>query len=55
MADSGFARQTLPQLITTIRSDVLSRLSADQHSLNCAGAMPKFTRACTVSLDDKFA
>ncbi len=25
MADSGFARQTLPQLITTIRSDVLSR------------------------------
>ncbi|MCZ0823719.1 baseplate J/gp47 family protein [Dickeya solani] len=29
MADSGFSRQTLPQLITTIRSDVLSRLAAD--------------------------
>ncbi|WJY13598.1 baseplate J/gp47 family protein [Pectobacteriaceae bacterium CE90] len=29
MVDSGFSRQTLPQLITTIRSDVLSRLSAD--------------------------
>lgn len=29
MADSGFTRQTLPQLITAIRSDILTRLAAD--------------------------
>lgn len=29
MADSGFTRPTLPQLITTIRSDILTRLAAD--------------------------
>lgn len=29
MADSGYSRQTLPQLITTIRNDVLTRLSSD--------------------------
>jgi len=29
MADSGFTRPTLPQLITTIRNDILTRLSAD--------------------------
>jgi len=29
MTDSGFSRQTLPQLITTIRSDILTRLAAD--------------------------
>ncbi|MCP1440487.1 putative phage protein gp47/JayE [Erwinia persicina] len=29
MADSGFSRPTLPQLITTIRSDILTRLTAD--------------------------
>ncbi|QGY57434.1 phage baseplate protein [Pantoea agglomerans] len=29
MADSGFNRPTLPQLITTIRNDILTRLAAD--------------------------
>ncbi|WNK52247.1 baseplate J/gp47 family protein [Pantoea agglomerans] len=29
MADSGFTRPTLPQLITTIRNDILTRLAAD--------------------------
>ncbi|WP_367395381.1 baseplate J/gp47 family protein [Pantoea sp. Ep11b] len=29
MADSGFTRPTLPQLITTVRNDILTRLSAD--------------------------
>ncbi|SUB07732.1 baseplate J/gp47 family protein [Pantoea agglomerans] len=29
MADSGFIRPTLPQLITTIRNDILTRLEAD--------------------------
>ena len=29
MAESGFARPTLPQLITTIRSDILTRLASD--------------------------
>ncbi|RAR75106.1 putative phage protein gp47/JayE [Pantoea ananatis] len=29
MADSGFTRPTLPQLITTIRNDILTRLTAD--------------------------
>lgn len=29
MADSGFTRPTLPQLITAVRSDILTRLSAD--------------------------
>lgn len=29
MADSGFSRPTLPQLITTVRSDILTRLNAD--------------------------
>lgn len=29
MADSGFTRPTLPQLITAIRSDILTRLAAD--------------------------
>lgn len=29
MADSGFTRPTLPQLITTIRNDILTRLASD--------------------------
>lgn len=29
MADSGFSRPTLPQLITAVRSDILTRLAAD--------------------------
>ena len=29
MADSGFTRPTLPQLITAVRSDILTRLAAD--------------------------
>jgi hypothetical protein len=29
MADSGFTRPTLPQLITTVRNDILTRLAAD--------------------------
>lgn len=29
MAESGFTRPTLPQLITTIRNDILTRLAAD--------------------------
>lgn len=29
MAESGFNRQTLPQLITTIRSDILTRMNTD--------------------------
>lgn len=29
MADSGFSRPTLPQLITAVRSDILTRLNAD--------------------------
>lgn len=29
MADSGFSRPTLPQLITAVRSDIITRLAAD--------------------------